>query len=111
MIYKFEITNCGSEKCPYNGARIIIKIMDYKPFPFHNLLDWYEKNGRHTLPWRQYFHLSIRELTYHVWLSEILLQQTQASRVIPFYENILKKYPTIESLASATYEEFFPYYQ
>ena len=80
-------------------------------FPFQSLLNWSEKYGRHNLPWRQYFGLGKKDLGYHVWLSEILLQQTQVDRVIGYYENILKIFPTVESLAQATYEEFFPYYQ
>lgn len=81
------------------------------PFPFSTLLRWSKKHGRHALPWRQYFHLSAKDLGYHVWLSEILLQQTQVDRVIEYYNNILKHFPTVESLASASYEEFFPHYQ
>jgi helix-hairpin-helix motif protein len=46
-----------------------------------------------------------------VWISEILLQQTQAERVIPFFQKILQKFPNIKALARATYDEFFPYYQ
>ena len=80
-----------------------------KSFPWQILLDWYEKNGKHNFPWRQYE--VVENLWYRVWLAEILLQQTQADRVIPFYNNILWKYPTIHSLGMASYEEFFPYYQ
>jgi A/G-specific adenine glycosylase len=80
-------------------------------FPFQSLLDWSKVNGRHTLPWRQYFHLSVKDLGYHIWLSEILLQQTQAERVVGYYQIILKHFPTIESLATSSYEEFFSYYQ
>lgn len=81
------------------------------PFPFQTLLDWSEIHGRHSLPWRMYFHLSDKDLSYHIWLSEILLQQTQAERVVGYYNNILKHFPTVESLASTSYEVFFPYYQ
>lgn len=81
------------------------------PFPFSSLLDWSKLHGRHSLPWRQYFHLSDKDLSYHIWLSEILLQQTQAERVAVYYSDILKHFPTVESLASASYEEFFPHYQ
>lgn len=80
-------------------------------FPWHTILDWYRKNGRHDLPWRQYFHLSEKDLGYHVWLSEIILQQTQASRAIAYYGRILEAFPTIESLARIDYEIFFPFYQ
>lgn len=82
-----------------------------KPFPFHALLEWSHLYGRTHLPWRQYFSLKIKDLSYHIWLSEILLQQTQADRVIGYYEKILARFPTIESLAESSYETFFPYYQ
>lgn len=81
------------------------------PFPFSSLVKWSRVHGRHGLPWRSYFHLSDKELGYHVWLSEILLQQTQVDRVIGYYGDILKHFPTIESLARASYEAFFPHYQ
>jgi A/G-specific adenine glycosylase len=80
-----------------------------KSFPWQLLIDWYRQYGRHDFPWRQY---DTGDTTgYRVWLAEILLQQTQADRVVPFYERILGRYPTIESLADASYDEFFPYYQ
>lgn len=82
-----------------------------KNFPFEKIIDWYKKNGRHSLPWRQFFHLNEKERAYHVWLSEIILQQTQVERGILYYENLLKKFPTIESLANTSYEEFFPFYK
>ncbi len=80
-----------------------------KSFPWQLLLDWYREYGRHDFPWRQYADSDTSG--YRVWLAEILLQQTQADRVVPFYEKILSKYPTIEHLARADYDEFFPYYQ
>lgn len=80
-----------------------------KSFPWQILLDWYEQNGKHDFPWRQYE--SNDNIGYRVWLAEILLQQTQADRVVSFYDKILWKYPTIHTLAAASYDEFFPYYQ
>ena len=69
------------------------------------LLDFFEKAGREHLPWR-------REgiSAYEVWVSEIMLQQTQVSRVISYYEKFLECFPTVESLARASWEEFLPYY-
>lgn len=81
------------------------------PFPFRILQEWYKKNGRHSLPWRQIYHLPDKERLYHVWVAEVMLQQTQVNRVIEYYIRFLGKYPTIESLANTTYEELFPYYQ
>ncbi len=59
------------------------------------LIAWQRKHGRHDLPWQH-----SRE-AYRVWLSEIMLQQTQVSTVIPYYTRFLKRFPTVESLASA----------
>ncbi len=70
------------------------------------LLDFLKKSGRHELPWRK------KNITaYEVWVSEIMLQQTQVSRVIGYYERFLRRFPTIERLAQATWEEFLPYYE
>jgi A/G-specific adenine glycosylase len=52
--------------------------------------------GRHGLPWR-----SSRTSAYQVLVSEIMLQQTQVDRVIPFYRNFLKQFPTVRALADA----------
>lgn len=62
------------------------------------LLPWYEQNKR-NLPWRQ-----DRE-PYHVWLSEIMLQQTRVEAVKGYYERFLHRLPTIEALAEADPEE------
>ena len=56
-------------------------------------------------------HLNDMDQGYRVWLSEIFLQQTQAERVIGFYNRVLERFPTIASLAVVDYETFFPYYQ
>lgn len=78
-------------------------------FEWDHLLSWYEKNGRHDLPWREYEHIDGQRL-YRVWLAEILLQQTQVTRVRDFYLRILDRFPDIHSLANTDYETFFPYY-
>ena len=62
------------------------------------LLSWYSKEGR-TLPWRE-----TRD-PYRIWLSEIMLQQTTVSAVIPYYERFLQRFPTIESLAAASLDD------
>jgi A/G-specific adenine glycosylase len=58
------------------------------------LLDWYRRNGR-DLPWRK------TSDPYHILVSEVMLQQTQVDRVLPKYEEWLRKYPTLEALAAA----------
>jgi A/G-specific adenine glycosylase len=57
------------------------------------LIPWYEKNAR-DLPWRH------TEDPYFIWVSEIMLQQTQAVTVIPYYQSFIQALPTIESLAA-----------
>jgi A/G-specific adenine glycosylase len=58
------------------------------------LLEWYNKNGR-NLPWRK-----TRD-PYAIWVSEIMLQQTQVPTVIPYHKNFLKSFPTVRHLAKA----------
>ena len=60
----------------------------------HLMKEFYRQNGR-PLPWRR-----DRE-PYHVFLSEIMLQQTRVEAVIPYYESFLKLFPTVEALAAA----------
>src|ERR1035437_4061472 len=59
------------------------------------LSDWQAQNGRHDLPWQ-----NTRD-AYRIWLSEIMLQQTQVSTVIPYYTRFLEQFPDIEVLAQA----------
>ena len=66
---------------------------DFAPLP-GLLLPWYEKNRR-DLPWRR-----DRE-PYHVWLSEIMLQQTRVEAVKGYYSRFLAALPTVEALAAA----------
>ncbi len=63
------------------------------------LIDWQHRHGRHDLPWQQ------TKDPYRVWLSEIMLQQTQVTTVIPYYERFLARFPTLESLAAAPVED------
>jgi A/G-specific adenine glycosylase len=64
------------------------------------LLHWYEQNARDALPWRNTNNI------YHIYLSEVMLQQTQASRVASeYYPRFLKRFPTLSHLASASLED------
>jgi len=63
------------------------------------VIGWQRKHGRHDLPWQ-----GTRD-PYRLWLSEVMLQQTQVSAVIPYYERFLARYPTVEALAAATEDE------
>ncbi|WP_179004279.1 A/G-specific adenine glycosylase [Winogradskyella forsetii] len=65
--------------------------MDFK----HKLINWYSINKR-QLPWRE------TRNPYHIWLSEIILQQTQVKQGLPYYEQFVTQYPTIFDLADAS---------
>ncbi|HYT14811.1 MAG TPA: A/G-specific adenine glycosylase [Burkholderiales bacterium] len=63
------------------------------------LIGWQARHGRHDLPWQ-----GTRD-PYRIWLSEIMLQQTQVATVIPYYERFLARFPDIESLARAPLDD------
>ena len=69
------------------------KILSFR----QKLLAWYDENKR-DLPWRR------SKNPYHIWVSEIMLQQTRVDTVIPYYERFLDWFPTVESLANAPEE-------
>ncbi|EEO28751.1 A/G-specific adenine glycosylase [Oxalobacter paraformigenes] len=68
------------------------------------LVAWQKKYGRHSLPWQ-----NTRD-AYRIWLSEIMLQQTQVSTVIPYYLRFLEFFPDVYSLAAASNDEVMKYW-
>lgn len=64
------------------------------------LLKWFDKFSRHYLPWQT--EQDTPNNTYHVWLSEIMLQQTQVTTVIDYFNNFIQHFPTLVSLARAS---------
>jgi len=63
------------------------------------LLSWFQQAGRKHLPWQQQIN------PYRVWISEIMLQQTQVNTVIPYYERFMARFPDIQSLSAAPLTE------
>lgn len=63
------------------------------------LLEWFERSGRKHLPWQQ------DRTPYRVWVSEIMLQQTQVGTVIDYYHRFMQRFPDVESLAAAPMDE------
>ena len=63
------------------------------------LIDWQRREGRHHLPWQ-----NTRD-PYRVWLSEIMLQQTQVTTVLGYYDRFLQVWPTVRDLAAATLDD------
>ena len=74
--------------------------MSFAPEGFaKRLLAWFEIHGRHNLPWQQ------DPTPYRVWVSEVMLQQTQVATVIPYYERFMARFPGVQSLAAAPLDE------
>ncbi len=67
-------------------------------FPVKNLLEWYQANKR-DLPWRR------TKDTYAVWVSEVMLQQTQVTTVMPYFQRFLERFPTIRHLEQGSEQE------
>ena len=68
------------------------------------LLDWYDRCGRKDLPWQ------IEPTPYRVWVSEIMLQQTQVATVIPYYLRFMARFPDIAALAAAGPDQVLHYW-
>ena len=69
-----------------------------------NLLKWFYKNQR-SMPWRE------TNLFYNIWLSEVMLQQTQVKTVIPYYNKWINIFPTIESVSNAEEDKILKYWE
>lgn len=63
------------------------------------LVRWQREHGRHALPWQ-----NTRD-PYRVWLSEVMLQQTQVATVLGYYEGFLRRFPTVQALAAAPLDD------
>lgn len=68
------------------------------------LIEWFDVHGRHDLPWQ------VKNDPYKVWVSEIMLQQTQVKTVLNYFDRFMQRFPTVQSLAEATWEEVAPYW-
>ena len=72
----------------------------YNTIKKQELLRWYNLNTKkRNMPWRS------TNDPYKIWLSEIMLQQTQVKTVIPYYNKWIKKYPTLESVAKSNIDD------
>ncbi len=78
------------------NARPLLLETALEPGFARQVVSWQRQHGRQTLPWQH-----TRD-PYRIWLSEIMLQQTQVATVIPYYTRFLQRFPTVTSLAAAT---------
>ena len=70
----------------------------------NNLIHWHKHHGRKDLPWQ------IETNPYKVWISEVMLQQTQVKTVIPYFQRFMERYPDIDSLANSDENEVLSYW-
>ena len=66
----------------------------------NSIIEWYEKYGRKKLPWK-----SLEPNPFHIWVSEIMLQQTQVTTVVPYFQKFIARFPNIHTLAIAKEDE------
>lgn len=79
--------------------------MKLKPHQFQKIiLNWFSQHGRKNLPWQK------DKTPYRIWVSEIMLQQTQVNTVIPYFERFMQQFPTLESLAKAEEDTVFHFW-
>lgn len=82
---------------------VLMPLIDFRisamhPFPAKILIDWFLTHKR-DLPWR------MNRTFYRVWISEVMLQQTQVNSVIPYYKRFLHRFPTLNALANAPLDD------
>jgi A/G-specific adenine glycosylase len=68
------------------------------------LLTWFDVHGRHDLPWQ------VADNPYQVWVSEIMLQQTQVKTVLQYFERFIARFPTVQDLGQASWDDVAPYW-
>jgi A/G-specific adenine glycosylase len=63
------------------------------------ILTWYDQFGRHDLPWQ------LKPTPYCIWISEIMLQQTQVQTMVPYFQRFMRAFPTLKALANASLDQ------
>ena len=75
-----------------------------EPIIYEKVLNWFDEHGRKNLPWQQ------NPTPFRIWISEIMLQQTQVSTVIPYYQSFMQEFPDVRQLASAHIDNVLHYW-
>lgn len=82
-----------------------LSVLPTQNFDFsQQLLQWFDVHGRHDLPWQ------CANDPYKVWVSEIMLQQTQVKTVLQYFSRFMARFPTVAALAQASWEDVSPYW-
>jgi A/G-specific adenine glycosylase len=91
LSHRRHLKESGVDVAPLLNETILKRIRD-------NLIGWYLENLR-PLPWRE------TKEPYHIWVSEVMLQQTQVKTVIGYYQKFIRRFPTLPALAAADLQE------
>ena len=81
------------------ASDLLVRAGQLGPFLSDRLVAWQHQEGRHHLPWQ------LSREPYRVWLSEIMLQQTQVTTVLGYFDRFLKRFPDVQALAAAPLDE------
>ena len=85
---------------PFKVRSLVQSAVSFAPRRFAPaLVDWQARQGRHDLPWQS------NRTPYRVWVSEIMLQQTQVTTVIPYYQRFMERFPDVRALADAPIDD------
>ncbi len=85
--------------CPFSS------VYGMTQFSFSDaLLSWFDQHGRHDLPWQ------VTDDPYKVWVSEIMLQQTQVKTVLQYFGRFIQRFPDVDALGRASWDEVAPYW-
>jgi len=90
------LTSTPNQSSPYQSQFYSDPI--YPSFA-KRILNWFDTGGRHDLPWQQ------NPTPYRIWISEIMLQQTQVATVIPYYHRFMNRFASVQSLATADIDQ------
>ncbi len=94
------MTQLSMTKPPMTDIPETVEPIDLSPDEFQRrLMAWFDEYGRKTLPWQH------NTTPYRVWVSEIMLQQTQVATVIPYYERFMERFPDVNALAGASQDD------
>jgi len=88
---------------PHLSSASLVPAFDRGGFA-DRVIRWQLHSGRHSLPWQA------TQDAYRIWLSEIMLQQTQVAAVLSYYSRFLERFPTLSVLAAATLDEVMPFW-
>ncbi|MBY5926301.1 A/G-specific adenine glycosylase [Halomonas sp. DP4Y7-1] len=98
MKYYTEAPGRPDDRQQHQEAAVAQPVLTGTAFA-ERLLAWFDRHGRHDLPWQK------NRTAYSVWVSEIMLQQTQVATVIPYFERFMQRFPDVQSLAEASQDE------